>query len=142
MATKIIMVVDQQNTLLRPLHLLPETGRGQSADPGTDHHQIKLFRRRYGGKIEGSAVTPQLVRMFKGTGVVAPQSGQRRRIVEGLIGGLRRCPQDLHRRQPGSDGDRHPIKKIASGDTHNWLPFSFYYHQTGGAGLKAALFCG
>jgi hypothetical protein len=50
--------------------------------------------------------------------MVAPQPGQRRRIVQGLIGRLRRRAQDLQRRQPGGDGDRHSVEKIASGDTH------------------------
>ena len=117
-AAEVVMVVDQQNALLLAFQLLPETGSRQPADAGADHHQIELFNGGHAAEIKGFTVAPQLVRMLERARMVTPQPGQRRRVVQGLIGGLRRRAQDLQRRQPGGDGDRHPVEKIASGDTH------------------------
>ena len=59
------MVINQQNTLLFALHLLPETGRRQAADASANDHQIEFFLDRQVAKIKGFAITPQLVGMFE-----------------------------------------------------------------------------
>jgi hypothetical protein len=108
-AAEIVAIVEHQNT--RGRHrttIIPRCG--EPADAAANHDEIValLDRRIAGVKID--AVARECMRDLERAVMLAPHTGERRRIVRRSRGQLR------GRRQPGRNRQGYAVEKIATGN--------------------------
>lgn len=82
MSAEIVMIVEDENTCLRPRDFPVEVRRGEPADSTTDDNEIIRLSRcyRFASRVPESTVAQSMGRV-KRTRMASTQSGKRRRIV-------------------------------------------------------------
>jgi hypothetical protein len=109
-AAKIVVIVENEDTCLRPPRAPVEPRGGEPADPAADHDEIVLLLGRHILDRESCPVPHEGMHRFERAGVLSAQPAQQRRITAGLCGNL------CGRREPRRDAQRRPVDEIAPGD--------------------------
>jgi len=118
---EIIVVVEDQDLLVRPCLLAIQVGGGEATDPTTDDHQVVALVRCgvFGGLLSAPC---QGMRNLERSVVAAAQSGQDRGVVvraspAGRRSELALCQQISGRkRRTGRQSESSPVEEVPSGN--------------------------
>ena len=124
-AAEIVVIVEYQDAGGVAVDFAIEPRGRQAADAAAHHDQVDMLVDRQGGEVEGAALAADLMSDFKGSWMAAPQTGERRWIVEvGRSGGPRRPgrrrlgrgTQLAARGEAGADEECGATQQVATGD--------------------------